>query len=44
MMAFDWQIDFPWLFKSNLLQPLDRLTAAMTVVSHWSSSFLKQCS
>ena len=24
-MAFDWQIDFPWLFKSNLLQPLDRL-------------------
>ena len=24
MMAFDWQIDFPWLFKSNLLQPLDR--------------------
>ena len=26
MMAFDWQIDFPWLFKSNLLQPLDRFT------------------
>ena len=25
MMAFDWQIDFPWLFKINLLQPLDRL-------------------
>ena len=24
MMAFDWLIDFPWLFKSNLLQPLDR--------------------
>ena len=25
LMTFDWQIDFPWLFKSNLLQPLDRL-------------------
>ncbi len=24
LMAFDWQIDFPWLFKSDLLQPLDR--------------------
>ncbi len=24
LMSFDWLIDFPWLFKSNLLQPLDR--------------------
>ena len=24
LIAFDWQIDFPWLFKSDLLQPLDR--------------------
>ncbi len=24
LMVFAWQVDFPWLFKSNLLQPLDR--------------------
>ncbi len=24
LMVFAWQADFPWLFKSSLLQPLDR--------------------
>lgn len=24
LMVFAWQVDFPWLFKSNILHPLDR--------------------